>query len=293
MLAGYLARHGIVFVRPFLLAAFGIVAWVLWNGGPSNASDLLPSAPAIPTPVPVPVVSVPAVPVPDPASLLKQLSGTAVKPLTGTVAPVVNAATPLINTVPRVNPVPLVNPAPVIDTVPPTVDHTIGALPDLLKLPGLPVLPLPAVPVPPPIAGTLPPPSNRPGEVPPALVPSAVQSATHPLPTTNAPAAPSRLVTAVGSVIFEPQLAFATPAASLAVTGSTGRATHPAPKPFTPVAPASGAGSMSAPQTSSVQGAADLPDQRALAPPLVGGPAIDARQSPPAEPAFDPGSSPD
>ncbi|MBT8160727.1 MULTISPECIES: hypothetical protein [Arthrobacter] len=119
-------------------------------------------------------------------------------------------------------------------------------------------------------------------------------SATHPLPTTSALAAPSRPATAARSFVFEPQLASATPAAWLAVTGSTGRATQPAfPKPFTPVAPASGAGSTLAPQTSSVQGAADLPDQRALAPPLIGGRTIDARQSPPAEPAFDPGSSPD
>ncbi|MDQ0031766.1 hypothetical protein [Arthrobacter bambusae] len=88
-------------------------------------------------------------------------------------------------------------------------------------------------------------------------------------------------------VVFAPAALVTTADLSPVPTGP------PPDTPATALGSPHDAGSDSGPPGGSSHGEADLPEQRALAPPPRHGPIPDGRQIPSAAPAFDPGSSPD
>ena len=280
-MVGYLGRRGISLLRPVVLAAFGAVAWLLWLAGPSQATDALPTIPAVPTApavltvptIPLPAVSLPHVPLPAPIGQLVPGISTVIP----TVTPVVEGLT---------------------DTV-----KSVNIVPPLPELPLLPELPsVPELPALPPVSAVLPLPREL-----------GIPAATAPLPPrsdvgTLAPTAPTTLIgmgalspavrTAQGASTgirgFIPDKLVLMPPAELAIAGTSNSSGEPSPdKPLPSTAFQPGAGSTSGPEGGSAFGAADLPEQRALAPPPRHGPIPDRRQCPSAEPAFDPGSSPD
>ncbi len=284
-MSGYLGCRGIFLLRPVLLAVFGALAWLLWLAGPSQAADILPTIPAVPSPS----VTLPPVPLAVPIGpLVNHVPSAVPSPSQLATVPesVVNqltdhALTPVVG---------------LVDAVPPMVTNTISELPALPELPSVPALP--------PVPGILPPQGPSASAVPAAPMRAgsgAVLTAPTPLVPTS-PLSPSvqagpgantgssgftRNPGFMPDGVFMPAAVFATAEVSPGPGG---------PPPDTP-APAAvsphESGSMSDPQGGSAFGAADLPEQRALAPPLHHGPIPDGRQTPSAEPAFDPGSSPD
>ncbi|MGM7777053.1 hypothetical protein ACSVHC_13710 [Arthrobacter sp. KNU-44] len=173
-----------------------------------------------------------------------------------------------------------------VDAVPPAVENTIKELPALPEPPSVPALP------PAPSPGTLPPQ----GPSVPAVTEATTLVRTSPLTSavqpgkgaaTSDPGFTRNTAFMPDGAVFMPPAVFATTDVSPVPGG---------PPPDTPV-PASvsppGAGSTSSPEGGSALGAADLPEQRALAPPPRHGPIPDRGQSPSDDPAFDPGSSPD
>lgn len=275
-MARSLGSRGAALLRPALLAALGALAWLVWLAGVSQASDLLPTVPT----VPAPTVSLAPVPLPAP-----------VGPLVYDVASAIPDT--LVNQLPSAVVTPV---AGIIDSVPPLVDNTISELPPLPELPSVPALP--------PVAGILPPPvlGLPVGAVPSVPLPAGADAGAPapPDPTTllrtNAlsPAVQAGPAANTRSPGFTPDRLVFMPAAVPAATEMSPVPGGPPPgKPLPPAAPAGQAGAVPGPQGGSAHGAADLPDQRALAPPIGNGPVPDGRQNPAAEPAFDPGSSPD
>ncbi|MBB6407205.1 hypothetical protein [Arthrobacter sp. AZCC_0090] len=270
-----------------LLAVIGAFVWLLWLAGPSQASDLLPSVPPAPSPsvLPAPVAPSdligsiaqdvpPAIPGPSqlaaiPKTLVNLLPGDAVPPVVGGI----------------------------IDAAPPLVDNTIGQLPGLPGPPSVPpvppVLPLPPVP---PLPGILPPPGIDVPAVP--LQGSGSGALTPPgsatLFRTSAPTADGGSAAYAPIPVFIPDEAVPIFPAELAMTNSLPDPRDPlADTPAPAAASPPESSSMSGPHGGSAGGAADLPEQRALAPPFHDGRIPDGGQEPAAEPAFDPGSSPD
>ncbi|WP_234754287.1 hypothetical protein [Arthrobacter ramosus] len=248
-------------VRPVLLAVFGALAWLLWLAGPSQATDLLPTIPAVPTPS----VSLPPVPLTDPVGPIVDHVPSVVPspgPLATVPKTVVNQLTEQVLT-------PVVG---VVDAVPPVVENTIGELPPLPEPPSVPALP--------PVPGVLPPHGPSVPAIPvDPLRAGSVAALT--APTILASTSPRTLV------VLPPEM-LATAEMSPVPGGA------PPARQVPPAAPSQESGSTSESQGgSAAYGAADLPEQRALAPPPRHGPIPDRRQSPSAEPAFDPGSSPD
>jgi hypothetical protein len=318
-LARYLGRHGITLLRPVLLAIFGALAWLLWLAGPSQASDLLPTLPPVPAvpsvpTISLPAVSLPAVPVPAPIvpiahdissvipspkhvaalpeTMVDQLPG--VNPLPGVIQPPGSAVPPLI--------------AGLSDPASSLFDGTVGNVPSVPQLPSVDQLPyvpqLPSVPELPPVPGALVPPGvSLPADVGPAVPESARARADAVAPpdpvhlSTGAlsPAARGVATTSTRNLGFIRDELVVTPAAMLATTEMSPVPAGPPPgKPFPPAAPPRESDSTSESQGGSgAHGAADLPEQRALAPPFHNGPIPDGGPAPAAEPAFDPGSSPD
>lgn len=275
-MAGYLGCRGISLVRPVLLAVFGALAWLLWLAGPSQATDLLPAIPAVPTPS----VSLPPVPLTDPIGpLVDHVHSVVPSPSQLATVPetVVSQLTKQVLT-------PVVG---VVDTVPPVVEKTIKELPALPEPPSVQALP----PLPPapgilqPAPGILPSQGPSVPVVPTTLLSPSVQSG--PGATTSDPGFTKNTGFLPDGVVFMPPAVLATTDVSPVPGG---------PPPDTPV-PASvsppGEGSTSSPEGGSAFGAADLPEQRAQAPPPRHGPIPDCGQSPSDDPAFDPGSSPD
>jgi hypothetical protein len=280
-LAGSPGRRGVSLLRPLLLAVFGALAWLLWLAGPSQAADVLPAIPAVPAasaslpPVPLtdrigPLVNNVASSVPSPShvdtvpgAVVRQLSDHAVKPLVGAIG-----------------------------AVPLTVKNTmrdLPALPELQSVPGLQRVievlrnqgpSVRAVPVAP-NAGS----GMNAGSGP---ATTSVRTSPHPPAVQTGPEANARSFGFTpGGVVLMPVAVFATSDVSPVPGG---------PPPDTPAPAAASpheAGSMSGPEGGSASGVADLPEQRALAPPPGPGPIPDRGQTPSTEPAFDPGSSPD
>jgi len=91
---------------------------------------------------------------------------------------------------------------------------------------------------------------------------------------------------------FIPHMLVVVPAALSATAEIAPPAGAPQGKPLPPATPVQ-AGATNGPQGGSAHGAADLPDQRALAPPKGNAAVRDGPQIPAAGPSFDPGSSPD
>ncbi|MEZ2390452.1 hypothetical protein AB6813_13060 [bacterium RCC_150] len=305
-------RHRVyAFARPALLipvgSLFGAFGWMLWIAGPSNASDLLPTVPEIPS-VAVPSVTVPSVTVPS----VTVTSGPLPLSVPATVLPQVTVLPP--DPVPTLGTVPVLGALPTLGTVPAVIDKAVGVLPYVPQLPpapGLPDLPgvltppvggLPDVPVPLPLPLPLP---VVPG------VPALSAPAAHAIAGTHAVAPPSNIIAAMppaGTIAptglkgpagagrsfgFIPNVPAPESPILLATTGSTqGDGRDPANKETLPVAPAE-QGSTLEPQGGSVHGAADMPEQRALAPPANSAHIPENLQKPPVQPAFDPGSSPD
>ncbi len=279
-MAGSLGRRGISVLRPVLLAVFGALAWLLWLAGPSQAADVLPAIPAVPAvsdslpPVPLadrvePLINHVASAVPNPShiatvpgTVVHQLSDHAVKPVVGT-----------------------------IDVVPSTVKNTIkelAALPDPQSVPGSQrVIEI--------IRNQGPTVQTAPAAHPNAESATGAESGTAAVRTSPLPAAVQTESEAKPQNSgFTPDAVVPLPAFVFAMSGAS-----PVPGGPPPDAPAPAAasphetGSMSGPEGGSAFGAADLPEQRALAPPPHNGPIPDRRQTPSTEPAFDPGSSPD
>lgn len=274
-MAGYLGCRGISLVRPVLLAVFGALAWLLWLAGPSQATDLLPTIPA----VPIPSVSLPPVPLTDPVgplvdhvpSVVPSLGPLATVPKTVVKQLTEHVLTPVVG---------------VVDAVPSVVENTIRELPALPEPPSVPALPEPpSVPALPPVRGILPHHGPSVPAVPPTHFSPSVQSG--PGAITRNPGFTRNTGFLPDGVVFMPPAMFATTDVSPVRGGPPPDAPDPAS-----VSPP-GAGSRSGPEGGSAFGAADLPEQRALAPPPRDGRIPDSRQSPSAEPAFDPGSSPD
>lgn len=280
-MAGYLGCRGIFWVRPVLLAVFGALAWLLWLAGPSQATDLLPTIPAVPTPS----VSLPPVPLTDPVGPLVDHVPSVVPspgPLATVPKTVVNQLTEQVLT-------PVVG---VVNAVPPVVENTIGELPPLPEPPSVPALP--------PVPGILPPHEPSVPAVPvDPLGAGSVAALT--APTTLVSTSPLTPAMQSGPGAFTRNTGFiladrvVLPPEMLATTDRSPVPGGPAPgKQVPPAAPPQESGSTSQSQGgSAAYGAADLPEQRALAPPPRHGPIPDRRQNPSAEPAFDPGSSPD
>jgi hypothetical protein len=256
-LAWHLGCRGISLVRPVLLAVFGALAWLLWLAGPSQATDLLPTIPAVPTPS----VSLPTVPLTDPI-------GPVVDNVPSVVPPPGQLATVPETVVSQLTKEVLTPVVGLVDAVPPVVENTIKELPAL-----------------PPEPAILPPSGPSVPAVPTTRFSPSVQSG--PGAITRRPGFTRNTGFLPDGVVFMPPAMLATTDVS-PVSGG--------PPPDAPV-PASvsppGAGSTSGPEGGSAFGAADLPEQRALAPPPSHDPVPDSRQCPSAEPAFDPGSSPD
>ncbi|WP_345447109.1 hypothetical protein [Arthrobacter gyeryongensis] len=259
----------------------------------------MPTIPAVPSPS----VSLPPVPLTDPVGSLVNhvqsavpgptqvaaLPGTVVSQLQGsTVAPLVTGIT---------------------DPASSLVDTAVGTLPALPGLPSVPQLPsLPALtpPLPPlpPLPGVLDPPgTGLPiGAVP--TVPVRARTGTEALVPNDpkflhagtlspAPGRGTATSTRIPGFILADLVVL--PPAALATTDMPQVPGGPPPgKQVPPVAPPQESGSTSESQGgSAANGAADLPEQRALAPPFHGSPVPDGGQAPAAEPAFDPGSTPD
>jgi hypothetical protein len=254
-------------LRPVFLAILGALAWLAWLAGPSQASDLLPTVPAMPAvpTIPIPTVSLALAPLPDPIGpMVPDISSVIPSP-----SRLVGIPNTLVNQLPSTTVTPIIG---IIDTVPQVVGRTIDKVPPLPELPSAPALP--------PMTGILPPPVL-------GLPIGAVLGV--PLPP-NVQAGPAANTKSPG---FIPDRLVLMPAAVLATTEMSPISGGPPPgKPFRPAFPHE-AGAAPGPQGGSVRGAADLPDQRALAPPFSNGPLPDGRKYPAAEPAFDPGSSPD
>ncbi len=253
-MAGSLGRRGISVLRPVLLAVFGALAWLLWLAGPSQAADVLPAIPA----VPAVSDSLPPVPLAD---RVEPLIRHAVKQVVGT-----------------------------IDIVPSTVKNTIkeiAALPDPQSVPGSQrVIEI--------VRNQAPTVQTAPAASPRVESGAGAESGTVAVRTSPLPAAVQTTSEA------KPQNSGFTPDAVVplpVVFASSDVSTVPGGPPPDAPAPAAAspheAGSMSGPEGGSAFGAADLPEQRGLAPPPGHGPIPDRRQTPSTEPVFDPGSSPD
>jgi hypothetical protein len=260
-LVGYLGRRCISLLRPVVLAAFGALAWLLWLAGPSQATDALPTIPAVPSPS----VSLPPVPLTGPVGSLVNHVPSVVPspgPLATVPKTVVNQLTEQVLT-------PVVG---VVDAVAPVVENTIGELPPLPDPPAVPALP-PVPGVPPPHGPSVP-------AVPTSRFSPSVQSG------------PGAFTRNTGFILTD---LVVLPPEMLATTEMSPVPGGPPPgKKVPPAAPPQESGSTSETQGgSAAYGAADLPEQRALAPPPRQGPIPDRGQSPLDDPAFDPGSSPD
>ncbi|WP_155854288.1 hypothetical protein [Arthrobacter sp. MA-N2] len=274
-MAWYLGRRGISMFRPALLAVLGALGWLLWLAGPSQATDILPT-------IPVPMPSVSLAPIPLPAPIVEQVRSAIPSPSQLAAVP---------ETV--VKQVPAQPLSPVVGLVPATlsvVDNTIRELPALPELPAVPALPpVPGVPLPPGPSVPTVPASLRPGSGA-ALTAFALESPLSPaLPELPAaPGASTRILR------FIPDELVLTPMAELAIEATSTSSGEPPPDgPLPTTAFQRGWDSTSESQGGSAHGAADLPEQRALAPPLSDGCVPDGDQGPAAGPAFDPGSSPD
>jgi hypothetical protein len=278
-LARSLGRRGIYVLRPLLFAAFGALAWLLWLAGPSQATDVMPGIPA----VPAPSVSLPPVPLADPLGRLvnQDPSGVAVPSQLATVPGTVvrqltdHALTPVVGVVHGAQRV-------VTNTL-----KELAALPEGPSVPELPRVPgilrnkgasVPAVPAAPPRAG-------------PGAALTGPSTLVHTKPVPPAVQAGSRASTRTSG--FPDGVVFAPPAVFAASDVSTVPGGPPPDAPAPAAASPHEAGSMSGPEGGSTFGAADLPEQRGLAPPPGHCPIPDRRQTPSTEPAFDPGSSPD
>ena len=319
VLARYLGHGAISLLRSALLALLGALVWSAWLAGPSQASDLLPPVPAepstsaVPT-VPLPAVSLPAVslaptpaptvapaPIPTPALIVAP----APIPIpTPTPALTVAPAVPSVPAVPAV-PLPAVSLAPtqlaeipqavinelpgavatpvvgVIDAVAPVIDRAVGngptlPVPELQQVPGL----LPLAP------GSDAAASNA-GPRDPAAANAFRRTSALPPKVQNGPGMNA------ASPGFIPHMLVVVPAALLATAEIPPPAGAPPGRPLPPSAPPVQAGATNGPQLGSAHGAADLPDQRALAPPKGNAAVRDGPQIPAAGPSFDPGSSPD
>lgn len=303
-MAGSLGRHGLSVVRPVLLAVFGALAWSLWLAGPSQATNVLPAIPAVPavstvTTVPLSSVSLSPAPLPDPIgpvahglssvipspTQVTALPGTVFNQLSGsTVAPLVTGLT---------------------DPTSSLVDTAVGTIPALPGLPSVPQLPsVPALPPLPPLPGVLDPPGRGLpiGAVPAvplrALAEAGELAAADPTSLrtgTLSPAAGRGTATSPSIPGFLLADLVVLPPAMLATTEMSPVPGGPPPgKQVPPAAPQQESGSTPESQGgSAAYGAADLPEQRALAPPFHTAPVPDGGQAPAAEPAFDPGSTPD
>lgn len=279
-MAGSLGRRGISVLRPVLLAVFGALAWLLWLAGPSQAADVLPAIPAVPAasvslpPVPLahrvgPLINHVASAVPNPShvatvpgTVVHQLSDHAVKPVVGAIEAVNSTVKSTIKELPAL---------PHAQSVP----GSQGAI-ERIRHQG-PTVQTPATH-----------PNAESGTD--AESVTGAESVTSPLPAavrTLSEANPRNSGFTPDTVVLMPVAVFATPGASPVPGG---------PPPDTPAPAAASpheAESMSGPEGGSAFGAADLPEQRALAPPPGHGPIPDGGQTPSTEPAFDPGSSPD
>ncbi|NYD77344.1 hypothetical protein SAMN05216555_102123 [Arthrobacter cupressi] len=304
-MARYLGHSGISLLRSALPALLGALIWLVWLAGPSQASDLLPPVPAEPSISGVPTIPLPAVsPAPD-LDLLPALAPTpdlvpapelvpdiTVPPAVSSLPAVPTIPSPAVSLPPPLTGIPkaVINELPgavvtpvveVIDAVTPVIDRAVG---------NGPTLPVPTLAVPRP-------PALAPGSEaaassarPPALAAATAFRRTIAVPP-KAQAAP---VTTTGSSPgFIPQMLVLVPAALLATAEIPPPAGAPPGKPLPPSAPPVQAGAANGPQGGSAHGAADLPDQRALAPPTGTTAVHDGPQIPAAGPSFDPGSSPD
>ncbi|UKA58288.1 hypothetical protein [Arthrobacter sp. FW306-2-2C-D06B] len=263
-------------LRPVVLAAFGALAWLLWLAGPSQATDALPTIPAVPSPS----VSLPPVPLTGPVgSLVNHVQSAA--PSGSQVAAIPET---VVNQLREQVLTPVVG---AVNAVPRLVENTIKELPALPEPPSVPALP----PLPPApgileqATGILQSQGPSVPVVPTTLLSPSVQSGSG--ATTSDPGFTRNPAFMPDGVVFMPPAVLATADVSPVPGG---------PPPDTPV-PASvsppGAGSTSSPEGASAFSAADLPEQRAQAPPPRHGPIPDRGQSPSDDPAFDPGSSPD
>lgn len=296
-MAGSLGCRRVSLVRPVLLAVFGALAWLLWLAGPSQAASVLPTIPAVPAVPSAPTIplssSLLPSPLPDPIGpvahgLLSAIpSPTQVSALPGTVVSQLpgSTVTPLVTA--------LTDPASSL------VDTVVGTIPALPGLPSVPQLPPgPALPPTlPPLPGVLDPPGRGLpiGAVPGVPLRARAESEhalAYPtlLPIPGRGAATSMRIP--GFILAD---LVVLPPAVLATTEMPQLPGGPPPgKQLPPVAPPQESGSTSESQGgSAANGAADLPEQRGLAPPLHGSPVPDGGQVPAAEPAFDPGSTPD
>lgn len=279
-MAGYLGRRGISLLRPVLLATFGVFAWLVWLAGPSQAGDLLPAVPAVPSPS----VSPAPVSLSDPIGSIVGIVPSAIP------SPSQMAGIPktLVNRLPTAPLTPVVG--GIIDAVPPLIENTIRELPSLPELPSVPALP--------PVPGILPPTGTNIPAVPASgndASELAPRDATTILRTSALSPAVQTGPSAGKSILrFTPDRPAPVFPAELAMTNSFVVAVDPpADAPDAPAASPRESGSTSGPQGGSAHGAADLPEQRALLPPFHDGRVPEGRQNPAAEPAFDPGSSPD
>lgn len=311
---GYLGRRGISLLRLVLLAVFGVFAWLVWFAGPSQAADLLPPGPSVPSVPPVPLVpSVPSVPLvlPLPSVLPSPRASIAPDPLPDPLRSLVGGIPPAIPSPSQLAEVPetLVNQLPngaappalvgMIDAVTAPVDSTIEDLPTL-PMPSLLPVP-PTVPALPPAPKLLPPsgtsvPAVLTVEVP-AWRPATASTSPDPAAVLRAGAlspAARTVPSAIGSVLrFIPDNQTPVFPVELAMTNSWVVGVPPADTPALAAASPHESGSTPTPHGGSADGSADLPEQRALLPPFHDGRVPKDRQSPTAEPAFDPGSSPD
>lgn len=293
---GYLGRRGVSLLRPVLLAIFGVFAWLVWLAGPSQAADLLPPLPPVPS---VPSVTpVPSIPPSPTASIVPVPLPGPLGSLVGDVFSAIPSPSQLADT-----PKSLVNQLPnnaeppaavgIIDAVTLPVESTLG------ELPPLPVPALPPVPSSPPEPGSLPPSGTSVPAVFTVPLPAGPSASvpTPPDPTRilrSSPAVQTGPPALKGFLRLIPDKPVPVFPAELAMTNSSGGAVDPpadTPDPVAESPPESG--STLGPQGGSAHGAADLPEQRALLPPFHDVRVPEGRQNPAAEPAFDPGSSPD
>ncbi|UKA62374.1 hypothetical protein [Arthrobacter sp. FW306-04-A] len=180
----------------------------------------------------------------------------------------------------------------IIDAVTPAVDSAIGEL--LPVLPSVPALPPARRILPPsgtsvPAALTVPVPAGLPASAPTPADPARILRTSALSPAVQT--APSANKSILRFIPDKPAPVFP---AELAMTDSLVVAVDPpADTPDPAAASPRESGPTSGPQGGSAHGAADLPEQRALLPPLHDGHVPESRQNPAEEPAFDPGSSPD
>ncbi|MFB9713381.1 hypothetical protein ACFFPI_04340 [Arthrobacter methylotrophus] len=181
--------------------------------------------------------------------------------------------------------------SPVVGIVPDAlsvINNTIRELPALPEPPPLPALP--------PVLGVLPP--QEPGvPVVPAASLRTGSGAALTVLSLESPLSPAVQIARGAStriLRFIPDELVLTPMAELAIEATSISSGEPPPdRPLPTTAFQRGSDSTSESQGGSAHGAADLPEQRALAPPLSDGWVSDGDQGPVPGPAFDPGSSPD